>query len=254
MRRPLICTLGLDISRLAPAILAATVVLCAVLPGMAQAGTTVATIKPSFAPDRLGAVTAVTMSVHFSNEQGGVPAALSHAVVQLPPGLGIDPRGVGTCSKASLEANLGRNCPASALIGSGSALAVAHLGSLNLNENTTLSAWRGPNQGGHPTLEIAGEGLSPLQERVVASGVLEPDHAPYGQKLVMSIPPIPTIPLEPDASIQRFSVTIGFSARTRREGHLSVPRTCPAGGFPFAAEFTYADGSSSNSAAKVPCP
>ncbi len=254
MRRPLARTLDLGTPRLAAAILAAATVLCAALPAADARAATVATIKPSFAPDRLGAVTAVTMSVHFSNEQGGVPEALSHAVVQLPSGLGIDPRGVGTCSKASLEANMGRNCPGSALIGSGNALAVAHLGSLNLNESTTLSAWRGPNQGGRPTLEIAGEGLSPLQERVVASGVLEPDHAPYGQKLVMSIPPIPTIPLEPDASIQRFSVTIGFSARTRREGHLSVPRTCPAGGFPFAAEFTYADGSSSNSTAKVPCP
>ncbi len=243
MRRPLARALCL----------AAVAALCAALPAVAQAGTA-ASIKPSFAPDRLGAVTAVTMSVAFSNEQGGVPEALSHAVVQLPPGLGIDPRGVGTCSKARLEENLGRSCPGSALIGSGSALAVAHLGSLNLNENTTLTAWRGPNQGGRPTLEIAGEGLSPLQERVVASGVLEPDHAPYGEKLVMSIPPIPTIPLEPDASIQRFSVTIGSSARARREGHLSVPRTCPMGGFPFAAEFTYAGGSTSNSTATVRCP
>jgi hypothetical protein len=88
--------------------------------------------------------------------------------------------------------------------------------------------------------------------------VLEPDHAPYGQQLVMVNPAIPTLPTEPDASLQRFSLTVG-SARHGRHGGggaglISVPRTCPAGGFPFGASFSYADGSMSATTATVPCP
>jgi hypothetical protein len=33
-----------------------------------------------------------------------------------------------------------------------------------------------------------------------------------------------------------------------------VPPTCPAGGLPFTAEFTYADGSSGSALTTLPCP
>jgi hypothetical protein len=33
-----------------------------------------------------------------------------------------------------------------------------------------------------------------------------------------------------------------------------MPRTCPAGGFPFAADFTFADQSTASATAKVACP
>ena len=73
----------------------------------------------------------------------------------------------------------------------------------------------------------------------------------------MSIPPIPTLPFEPDASIVTFSLTIGASARhstARRSNAVLVPSSCPAGGFPFAAEFTYADGSGGQRARHDPLP
>jgi hypothetical protein len=232
----------------------ATMALCAALPMGAQAAT-VANIAPSFAPDRLGAGTAFTLDIGFANQQEGIPAPVTNAVVHLPAGLTVNLHSAGTCSQARLQKNAGRGCPASARIGRGSALVVAHLGSLNLNEPASLTAWRGPNQGGLPTLEIVGQGLSPLEERVVVSGVLKPDHAPYGQQLVMTNPAIPTLPTEPNASLQRFSLTIGSAAHG---GHgaalLRVPSHCPAGGFPFGADFAYADGSNSTTTATVACP
>jgi hypothetical protein len=71
--------------------------------------------------------------------------------------------------------------------------------------------------------------------------------------LAVSIPPIPTLVLEPDASIISFSLAIGGS-RSHAAGAVTVPRRCPAGGFPFAAEFGFADGSRASAAAHVPCP
>jgi hypothetical protein len=35
---------------------------------------------------------------------------------------------------------------------------------------------------------------------------------------------------------------------------IVVPSNCPVGGFPFAAEFTYADGSTSSALASAACP
>lgn len=232
----------------APLLLAA----CAVLSTGAQAAT-VGGITPSFTPDRAGAGTAFTLAMGFSQEQGGVPEPVTNMVIHLPAGLGIDVRGVSTCPKALLERHAGRGCPASARVGGGSARMGAHLGATNLDESAALTAWRGPNQAGHTTLEILGHGLTPLDEHVTITGVLEPDRAPYSQKLVMKIPPIPTLTGEANASVLRSTVTIG-SAHGRLGRLMRVPRSCPAGGFPFAADFSYADATSSSATATVHCP
>jgi len=226
--------------------------LCAALATAAQAAT-VASITPSFAPDRAGAGTALTLAIGYSNQQGGVPEPVTHIVVHLPAGLGINLRGVGTCSRSRLEKQMGRGCPASARAGSGSARLGAHLGAINLNENASLTAWRGPNKGGRATLQLLGVGLSPLEEHVVVSGVLEPDHAPYGQQLVLSIPPIPTLTGEPNASVLHSSVRIG-AAHGRLGRLIRVPRSCPTRGFPFGADFNYAGGGSGSTTATIPCP
>lgn len=228
------------------------VAVCAALPPGAQAAT-VASIAPSFAPDRLGASTALSLSIQYSNQDGGIPEPVTHAVVHLPAGLGIDVGSFGVCPASRLEKQLGHGCPASSRIGRGSASMGAHLGAINLNENASLTAWRGPNAGGHATLEILGEGLSPLEEHVVLKGVLETDSAPYGQRLTMTVPPIPTLPTEPNASALRFSLTVG--AGSGRLGKLlHAPRSCPAGGFRFGADFGYADGSRSSTTATARCP
>lgn len=228
------------------------VAVCAALPPGARAAT-VAGITPSFAPDRLGASSALSLTIQYTNQEGGIPAPVTHAVVHLPAGLGIDVHSFGVCPASRLERQLGRGCPASSRIGRGSALMGARLGAINLNENASLTAWRGPDAGGRPTLEILGEGLSPLEEHVVLKGVLEADHAPYGQRLTMTIPPIPTLPTEPNASALHFALTVG--AGSGKLGKLiHAPKSCPAGGFRFGADFGYADGSNSSTTATARCP
>lgn len=229
--------------------------LCAALPALAQAAT-VATIRPLFAPDRLGASTALTFSVKFSNDQGGVPAPVSKSVVHLPAGLGINVRGVSTCSKARLLSRGAGGCPQRSRIGSGQALVEVHAGSQTIPEEATLTAFRGPNQGGRQVVEILGQGYTPLDQREVITGVLRPDSGPYGEQLVMSVPPIPSLPEEPNASATSFSLTIGIgrSGKAHAAGGLTVPHRCPVGGFPFAADFTFADGTTSSVTATARCP
>jgi hypothetical protein len=163
---------------------------------------------------------------------------------------------VRSCALARLRAHGARGCPAASRLGSGHALTEIRAGSQMLTENVALRAFVGPLRNGQSTLEVLGEGYTPFGERLVFTGSLLFDRAPYGEELVMWIPPIPTLPLGPDASMVSLSLTLGESGhgRPREANTVIVPRSCPAGGFPFAAESTYADGSSGSATATAPCP
>jgi hypothetical protein len=133
-----------------------------------------------------------------------------------------------------------------------------HAGSLAVPEEAAISIYRGPNRGSHQTLEILSQGSTPLDESTLATGVLIPDSGQYGSKLTVSVPAIPTLVLEPDASFVSLSLTIGGIGRRPRAhaaaGSILVPRSCPTAGFPFAAELTFAGGASASASATVACP
>lgn len=230
---------------------------CWIGPAPAQASTG-ASIHPTFLPDRLGASTVFTLAFSFFGGEEGVPAPLRRMVVRLPEGLGISLRGVATCPKARLQSRGPAGCPAPSLLGRGHAVLEAHAGSQAIAERTSIWIFRGPDRGGHPVLEIFGEGETPLEESTLSTGVLEPDAAPYGWKLTVSVPPIPTVVYEPDASFVSLSLTLGASAPDSRANAAAaaivVPRRCPAGGFPFAAGFTFSDDATANASAAIACP
>jgi hypothetical protein len=128
-----------------------------------------------------------------------------------------------------------------------------HAGSQSIPEEAQLSAVRATDRGGRPTFAIYGQGQTPLQQHTISTATVSRDAAPYGSRLTVSVPPIPTLVLEPDASIISLSLTLG-GGRAHAAGALTVPRRCPAGGFPFAAEFGFAGGSRATATARVRCP
>jgi len=216
---------------------------------------TAATLHPSLRAQRLGARTALTLAFHFSGGEEGVPAPLSAIVVRLPGGLGLELRGVTSCAPSRLRSSGAAGCPRGSLLGRGHALLQVHAGSLTVPEQSTVSVFRGPSRAGRPTLEIFGHGETPLYQNTTSIAVVAPDSAPYGSKLTISVPPIPTLVFEPNASFSSLSVTIGAVAggSAAQAGPILVPRRCPLGGFPFAASFTFADQSSASAAASVAC-
>jgi hypothetical protein len=177
-------------------------------------------------------------------------------VLRFPAGLGIEIPHLSSCAAAPLRAHGANGCPRQSQLGHGYALAEAQAGSQIVTEHIALWLFLGPFHNLQPTFEILAQGFTPFYERVVLTGSVLPDRSPYGEDLIVSTPPIPTLPLEPDASILTMSLTIGVAKpRHPREANtVVVPSTCPAGGFPFAAGFTYADGSSGNAFATAPCP
>ena len=238
-------------ARVAGAVVAA----CVTSATAAQAATS-ATVRARLTPDRLGASAALTLTIRFTQDALGVPAPVRRAVLHLPAGLRLSVPRLRSCSPGRLLAGGASSCPTGSEIGTGDAVAEAHTGTLTLTEHVRLWAFLGPAQNLQPTFEILGQGYTPLDERVVFKGRTLLDRPPYGEELVLSIPAIATLPLEPDASLVDFSLTIGAAERRRNHDPNTVllPATCPAGGFPFAGQFAYADGSSGSALISAPCP
>jgi hypothetical protein len=231
---------------------------------VAASPTTSATIEPSLAPNVAGARTAVTVRARFSGAEGGIPAPLQKMTLLLPAGLAgtnlVWPTTPG-CSKRHLLARGVRGCPASSLIGSGSALLAWKEGTKTVNERATLTAFVGSTNGEYQ-LQILGEGVRPIHRRYV---ITEPEFAmsaPYSAGLEAFVPPIPTRAGQPNASVVEFTMTIGARGGGRGRGHgaaspglgIYVPRSCPSAGFPWTAEITYVGGATQNVAATSPCP
>jgi hypothetical protein len=217
---------------------------------------TSATITPSLSPDRLRARAALTITIHYAGGEFGVPSPVRRSVLALPAGMSLDVPSLRGCSAGRLRAHGPSGCPARSQLGDGHALVETHTGAQTTTENVTLQAFLGSPDNLEPTFDILAQGYTPLDERLVFGGSVRSDRAPYGEELVMSIPPVPSLPLEPDASILTFSLTVGSSTghRAGDQNAVRVPAKCPPGGFPLDGEFTYADGSVASVPARIPCP
>jgi hypothetical protein len=223
----------------------------------AGAQATEASIHPSFTPNRLAAAAAFRFAFALTGGEGNVPPPVRRVLVRLPAGFALDLRRVATCASSRLRDGGPGACPARSLVGRGHALLEVHAGSQSIPEEAQLSAVRATDRGGHPTFAIYGQGQTPLQQHSISTATLSRDAPPYGSRLTVSVPPIPTLVLEPDASILSFALTIGGPTGGpggRAGPTVTVPRRCPRGGFPFAAEFQFTDGSHAAAAAHVPCP
>jgi hypothetical protein len=234
----------------APAVLSAA-------PALAEEVTvspeTSATISPALMPAKAGAAATFRLTINFSGGNFGVPAQVSRVVLHMPAGLRLVEHGVGVCSRARLVARGAQGCPKADRVGAGHALMVVHAGAANITEEANILTFLGPSHNGIPSIEVMGQGETPLEERVVLSGTFAPDQAPFGESLTLPVPPIPTVPLEPNASTISTTMTVGV----RRHGKVAVgvilPRKCPAGGLPFAADFSYENGTTSHTTARVGC-
>jgi hypothetical protein len=222
------------------------------------AAPTDATVEASLSPDRLGARGSLTVTLRYYGGEDGVPTPVRRSLLQLPAGLTLDIPALHSCSAARLRARGPGACPAQSLLGRGHALMEVHAGSQTITEQVSMWAFLGPlsAQNLEPTFEIVGQGYTPVDERKVLIGTVTTASSPYGEQLALSIPPIPSLALLPYTSIATFSLTIGASGRgsPRTGAQVVVPSGCPPGGFPFAGEFQYADGSKGSASTKVPCP
>ena len=152
----------------------------------------------------------------------GVPAPVHRSVLSLPAGLTLEVPSLRSCSAARLQAHGPDSCPPQSLIGRGHALAEALAGSEVISEEVALWAFIGPPQGNNPTLELVGEGSTPVPAQVVVTGTVVPARPPYGEQLVIPIPPIPSLPSVSETSLANLTLTIGASGPHPARGANTV--------------------------------
>ncbi len=224
-------------------------------------------LNASFTPYRLGARATIALSMRIEAPAGQLPSALSEVEVRYPQNLGFALSGLGldVCSRAMLEAAGTSGCPADSIMGRGSATAELRFGPQLVTEDASIAIARAPDQEGHIALLLYASGPSPVDTQILSPAQLLPTSPPFGGRLNMELPIIPSVPGAADVAIVALAVTIGPQGLTyyeRAEGAtlaytpegIPLPLTCPRGGFPFAATFSFLDGSHAESRTTLPCP
>jgi hypothetical protein len=221
----------------------------------------------AFAPYRLGAPTTIELNLQIQAPAGQIPSALTEVEVRYPENLGFDFSGLGlaVCSPATVAAAGTSGCPADSIMGRGDALAQLRFGPQLVSESASISIARAADEEGHIALLLYASGPSPVDTQILSPAQLLPAGPPFGGRLNMQLPVIPSVPGAPDVAIVSLRVSIGPLGLTyyeQTEGStlaytpkgIPLPTTCPRGGFPFAATFSFLDGSHPTSQTVVPCP
>jgi hypothetical protein len=245
---------------------AAALLVCCCLPATAGAAQTV-TLHTSFSPDELGASTTVGFGFQIANTDGGLPAPLTGLSLHLPAGIDYvsTTLGLSICQPAILLERGLAGCPPNSRLGFGSALVEVPFGTGSGHEIPNIQALMGPSHNGNIVVLFYANGQEPVYAQIVFQGELVSGSDALGGDLNAAIPLIPSVTDGPPVSILNVSSTIGPSHLTYyKHVHgrkvafhprgVSVPLSCPPGGFPFSASFSFADGSTAVANSVVPCP
>jgi hypothetical protein len=209
----------------------------------------------------------MTFGFQITTASGEIPPPLSSINLFYPTQLGIATSGLGldSCPFQTLQATGPEGCPIDSLAGSGNALVEIPIGPEIIEETAHITFIAGPLQNGHLTFLIYASGVAPIDAQIILPTLLLPATAPFGGRLHLNVPLVPSLPEGPDAAVVNLHSTLGPLGLTyyehahgktipyRPKGIL-LPNTCPHGGFPLAATFTFFNGSHTHAATTIPCP
>jgi hypothetical protein len=255
------------VARLLAATALAVTSLCALAPTGAEASTELASLHASFSPDRLAAPTTISFAFHLETTGGTAPPPLTSLDLRIPAGMNYTDTtlGLAICQPAALAAGGLAGCPPNSRLGYGSALVEVPFGTGQGHEIPEIQAVAGPSPKGNLVVLFYANGLYPVYAQLAFSGEVLPDSGRYGSQLQTNVPLVASVPGGPDVSIVSVTTTIGPSHLTYYKhvhGRLvafkprgvAVPGRCPRGGFPFAADFAFQDGSRTSATTTIPCP
>lgn len=188
---------------------------------------------------------------------GAIPNPLTALVIDVPAGITYNFASAPTCPQLTVADHKGPTlpkCPAGSKIGSGTAQLMANLGPGNapFNESSILAIYltsRSPVRA-----EVWGYGATPVQQTIPFPGTFTPAPKPYADKISVNIPPIPTVPGGPNASVVQLSFSLGdtFKAKGKTVGLFDLPKKCTT--LAYAATATFTDGAAAPITGKVKCP
>jgi hypothetical protein len=202
----------------------------------------------------LGGPTAAEGEIKISGtEYGGFPPPLTGLTFRVPAGVKLHPQGFATCSAAILESHEVAHCPKRSAVSSiGSVTGVVSFGGTRVHENLTLQAFFAP--GGE--FAFYAEGRTPAVIEVLGkAGVTYPGGG-FGPQITASVPLVETVPEAPYGVVETAKLTIGaaFMQKGKLVSYITLPKTCPRGGFPERAELRFLIGEPVTVNTKMPCP
>jgi hypothetical protein len=251
---------------------AVTLAACCVVPGLAAgsppiASASGATLTAGFSPNRLGAAAAMELGFQLHRSTAGKTPILTDVEFHLPIGVSLTTSelGLASCDSSTLRSSGVGGCQSDAVMGYGSALILAPDGAEALREPARVTVLMGSPTNRHTTLLFYASGDSPVIAQLLFSAQMVEGLGVFGADLDAAIPLTAGLPGEPDTTVLEMNATLGSSSVSYYEsvhGRLvaykpkgvAVPSHCPAGGFPFGAKFTFADGSTESASITTPCP
>ena len=224
-------------------------------------------LTATFSPKRLGAGTTIRIGFQISTPPGRAPSPVTDVELMLPAGLSIASSDLGleTCEPAKLESEGFAGCPPDSLMGRGSAAAEVPFGAASVTENAPIRLFWGPLQNGHPQLLFFAEGEYPVLANIIFGALVLPAQAPFGGALNATLPLVPSVTDGPDVALVRLQTTIGakgivYTEHVKgktinfRPRGIVLPKSCPRGGWLFAAHLSFQDSTHASAATSVPCP
>jgi hypothetical protein len=150
-------------------------------------------------------------------------------------------------------------------VGFGGGVALVMLAERLVREQFTLDFFFASARRGHVSLLTYVSGISPVTTGFVVVANEIPTPKPYGLGFSARVPQISTVPGGSYAYVESAFATLGSSdvayfetVHSRRTlvhiKGLTVPRTCPPGGFPTRAAIEFADGATFTVNPTIPCP
>ncbi len=237
---------------------------CLVLATVARAEESL-TVHASFTPDRLGAVTNLSLTASFLSGEANPPSPVTRVTLYAPAGIEVDALGAGTCAAAALRQRGPSGCPADSRAGFGGGIGVLTLPKEKVHATYTLDFFFAPREDGRLRLLVYASSRAPIGVELVLIAKQIPAPRPYGLGFSVEVPPISTFPGAPNASIESAFVTIGapnvayyeLIRGRKRLVHIRgivMPKKCPAGGFPTEGIVDLADGTALTVNSTIPCP
>jgi hypothetical protein len=254
-----------------PRLLATAALVIAVIAPASAAAREVVRLQTAFKPDRLGASTTIEFGVVVKNTDGRVPAPVTNIVVHTPAGMNrnVSELGLGVCEPNALMSEGPEACPHNSIVGLGTAFVETEVGGEVVQESASITTLFGPAKPGNDKVyEMLFYALAhtPVLSEIVFSGQMRwESDGEFGGVMETHVPLVPTWPEGPYVALTRFESTLGPDNLTyyvRNHGvveafhprGIAVPTTCPRGGFPFAVELTFLDGTRASARSTVPCP
>jgi hypothetical protein len=206
----------------------------------------------------------LALAIGVAGESNGLPSPVTRFDMRIPANLELigSSLGLSICHPAALLENGSDGCPPNARLGFGSAQIKVPVGPEPVSEAASIEAEMGPPVGEEIGVLLYAEAGTPVAAQLIFPGVL---FGGASQSLSTAVPLIPSLPGAPDISMVSMKLSLGPEGLTyfktvrgrtvgyRPEG-IALPARCPRGGFRFASDIAFADGTTASATSTVPCP